>query len=127
MLKKFVVLFIILIALLANVSSVLAVQAPVLIYVNTSYEGPEDGTQEKPYNTIAEADAVGQTKAGGAVIMLWNGNVYVSDHFVDPVRPGATGIPLAGPVLYGLLAVLSLLLILAGWQLRRRSRKLQPS
>lgn len=123
MLKKSVLLFVILVALLANAGPGLAYQAPVVLYVDTAYTGTENGTQSEPYNSEAEADAVAQTKPGGGVIMVKDANgVYQYDHFVNPVRPGQTGIPLAGPVLYLLLAVLSLILITAGWMLKRRSQ-----
>ena len=125
MLKRLVLLFVVLIALLASAAPAMAYVAPVVLFVDTAYTGSEDGTQEKPYNTITEADNAGQSAPGGGVIMVKKNGVYVYDHFVNSVRPGQTGIPLAGPVLYGILAVLSLILILAGWQFQRRSRRLQ--
>lgn len=125
MLKKSVLLFVVLAALLVNVAPALAYAAPIVVYVDTAYTGSEEGTQDKPYNTVAEADAVAQNDPGGGVIMVKKNGVYVYDHFVSSVKPGQTGIPLAGPVLYGLLIVLSLILILLGWQFQRRSRQLQ--
>jgi hypothetical protein len=127
MLNKLILLFVVLVAILASVDSVLAVQAPILVYVDTAYVGSESGTEAEPYNTIEEAVWKAQNSAGGGVLYLKTNGEYVYNRFVSPVRPGPTGIPMAGPVLYGLLAVLSLLLILAGWQLRRRSRQLQHS
>lgn len=125
MLKRSVLLFVALIALLVSVGPAQALQAPAVYYVDTAYVGSEDGTQEKPYNTVAEADDRARNQTNGAVIMVKKNGTYVYDHFVSPVKPGPTGIPLAGPVLYVLLAVLSLLLILAGWLFARRARRLQ--
>ena len=127
MLKRSVLPILALIAFLASASTVQALQAPTVYYVDTAYTGSEDGTQERPYNTVTEADRFGRSEPNGAVIMVKKNGTYVYDHFVSPVKPGPTGIPLAGPVLYGLLAVLSLLLILGGWLFGRRSRQLQHS
>jgi len=124
MLKKLILLFVALIAFLAGSGPARAFVAPVVLYVDTAYVGTEEGTQDKPYNTIVEANAFAQNKPGGGVIMVKKDGVYVYDHFVDPVKAGPTGIPLAGPVLFGILAVISLLLILAGLVLKRRSKAL---
>ena len=127
MLKRSVLLFVLLIVLGASAVPAMAFQAPILLYVDTAYVGNESGTEAEPYNTVAEAIAIARNSTGGGLIMIKTNGVYVADRFVDPVRPGQTGIPLAGPVLYGLLAVLSLLLILGGWLFGRRSRQLQHS
>ena len=126
MLKRLVLLFVALIALLASVRPVQAYQAPVTLYVDAAYTGSEDGSQQKPYNTINEAIAVAQSQPGGGLIFVKQSDgTYKFDRQVDSVKPGQTGLPLARPVLYGLLAFLSLILILAGWQFQRRSRRLQ--
>jgi hypothetical protein len=126
MLKRSVLLFVVLLAVLASARPVWALEPPIVVYVDTAYTGTEEGTQDKPYNTIAEANAVAQNNpGGGGLVMVKKNGTYVPDHFVPSVKPGQTGIPLAGPVLYALLAVLSLILILVGWQFARRSRQLQ--
>src|SRR5689334_23260747 len=106
MLKRSVLIFVVLLAMLASARTVRALQGPIVVYVDTAYTGSEEGTQDKPYNTVAEANSVAQNSANGGVIMVKKNNVYVYDHFVAPVRPGQTGLPIAGPVLYGLLALL---------------------
>lgn len=125
MLNKSVLLFVALLAFLANAGPARALAAPVVVYVDTAYVGSEEGTQDKPYNTIKEADAFARNEPGGGVIMVKKNGTYVYDHFVNPVSPGQTGIPLAGPVLYALLALFCLVLIVAGWLFGRRSRQLQ--
>ena len=125
MLKRSMLLFVLLLAVLASAGPALAYQAPVLLYVDTAYTGTESGTEAQPYNTIAEAVSVAQNSAGGGVIMLKTNGVYVYNRFVDKVTPGQTGLPIAGLVLYALLAIFSLTLILVGWQFGRRSRQLQ--
>jgi hypothetical protein len=125
MLKKLVLLFVALVAILASAGPAKAYQAPIEVYWDPGYVGPENGTEAEPYSTLEEATWKAQNNAGGGLIKLKTNGEYVPYRFVDSVKPGPTGIPLAGPVLYGLLAVLSLLLILAGWLLRRRSRQLQ--
>jgi len=70
MLKRSVLLFVVLIALLASAGPVLALQAPAVYYVDTAYVGSEDGTQEKPYNTVVEADDRARNQPGGGVIMV---------------------------------------------------------
>ncbi len=126
MLKRSVLLFVVLLAVLMSARPVLALDPPIVVYVDTAYTGTEDGSQDKPYNTVAEANAVAQNNpGGGGLVMVKKNGTYVPDHFVPSVRPGQTGIPLAGPVLYALLALLSLLLILVGWRFSRRSHRLQ--
>ena len=125
MLKRSVLLCVILIAILVAARPMRALQGPIVVYVDTAYTGTEDGTQDKPYNTVAEANAVAQNNSNGGVIMVKKNGTYVYDHFVSPVKPGQTGLPIAGPVLYGLLALLSLILIVLGWQFGRRARRLQ--
>jgi hypothetical protein len=125
MLKRSVLFFVALLAFLANAGPVQADDAPILVYVDTAHVGPENGTEAEPYNTLDEGIWKAQHNEGGGVIMLKTNGVYEPNQFVDSVLPGQTGIPLAKPVLYGLLLALTLLLILAGWQLRRRSRQLQ--
>ena len=125
MLKRSMLLFVLMLAVLVSAGPALAYQAPVLLYVDTAYTGTESGTEAQPYNTIAEAVSVAQNSAGGGVIMLKTNGVYVYNRFVDKVTPGQTGLPIAGLVLYALLAIFSLTLILVGWQFGRRSRQLQ--
>src|SRR5262245_16851238 len=127
MLKRSVLLFVLLLAVLASTGAARALEGPIVVYVDTAYTGSEEGTQDKPYNTVAEANAVAQTSPNGGVVMVKKNGTYTYDHFVLPVEPGDDGLPLAGPALYALLAALSLLLILAGGLFARRSRQLRHS
>ena len=123
MFKKLVLLFVVLAALMVSAGPALGLQNAAILYVDKAYVGPEDGSQAKPYNTIEEATAVGQSLPSGADIYQKQSDgswKYVKT--VPPVHPGGTGIPLAGPVLFGLLVAFSLILILAGLVLRRRSQ-----
>ena len=127
MLKRSVLLVVLLAAFLVSARAVRALEGPIVLYVDTAYTGTEDGSADKPYNTVAEANAVAQNNPNGGVIMVKKNGTYVYDHFVAPVKPGQTGLPLAGPVLYGLLGLLSLILILVGWQFGRQARRLQQA
>jgi hypothetical protein len=122
MLKRLVLLFVVLSALFVNVGPAFA-QSRATLYVDTAYVGPEDGSQARPYNTTSEAIAVGQTLPYGADIYVKQADgtwrYYTT---VVPVYPGQTGNTLATPVLFALLAALSLALVLGGWFLLRRSR-----
>jgi len=123
--KRSILLVVLMVVLFAGASRALAADTPILVYVDTAWTGTESGSPDNPYNTIAEATVVAQNNKGGGLIMLGTKPNYQPLRFVNGVTSGNTGIPLAGPVLYGLVAVLSGLLILAGWLLGSRSRRLQ--
>jgi len=124
--KRLILLVVLLMVLFADANRALAFDAPILIYVDTAYVGPEVGTDPtKPFDTMTQAIAMAQSSKGGGLIMVKINGEYKPDRFVNSVTSGNTGIPLSGPALYGLLAILSVLVILVGWQLQRRSRRLQ--
>jgi len=68
--------------------------------------------------------AAGQAQPYGAYIYVKNATTGAWDYYgyIAPVNGGSTGTPLSGPVLFGLLALVSLGLIAGGWFLLRRSR-----
>lgn len=121
--KRLVLLFVVLAAFLASAGSVLAFQAPVSVYVDSAYVGSEDGSQTKPYNTMNEAIYYARNQPGGGWIYVKQPDgSWKYDHPEPYVRPGPSGTPLAGSVLFALLAVLSLILIIVGWILLRRAQ-----
>ncbi len=125
MLKKLVLFFIVLSSVIVSTGPALGLQYADSIYVDTAYIGNEDGTQQHPYTNMDEAIAIGQAKPYGADIYQKQADgSWKLVKSVDPVIPAQTGVPLAGPVLFGILVAFSLLLIVLGLQLRRRSRAL---
>jgi hypothetical protein len=127
MLRRSMLLCILLLAVLVSVRPAQALEAPIVVYVREDYSGTETGTEAEPYNTVKEATDKARNTNGGGVILIWQTDGYVYHSSVEGVGPGQTGLPIAGPVLYALLAMLSLILILAGWQFARRARRLQHS
>ena len=125
MLKRIILILALVMVLATSAHPTLAAGVPGSIYVDTNYTGSEEGTQDKPYNTIEEARAIAKNLPGGAWIYLKQGETWSRIEYVRPVVSGATGIPLADAAIYALLAIVALALILAGWQLRRRARQLE--
>lgn len=123
MLKKMVLLFVLLVALLAFASPALALSVPTY-YVNTTYTGTETGSQSQPFSSLDKAIAAAQALSTGAYIRVWTDNVWVYWGYVAPVDPGTNGTLLAGPALFAVMAGVSAVLILGGWFLLRRSRSL---
>jgi|WetSurMetagenome_2_1015567.scaffolds.fasta_scaffold327693_2 hypothetical protein len=126
MLKKLVLTVVVLAALLVYAVPAQAQSGvPTTYYVNTSYTGTtEAGTPSQPFKTLEAAVAAGQAQPYGAYIYTWNAttSAWVYYGFIAPVNNGGTGSPIAGPVLFGLLALLCVGLIAGGWFLLRRSR-----
>jgi hypothetical protein len=124
--KNLLLLFVVLAALLASAGPVLALQAPVSVHVWYDYNGSEDGSQERPYNTMNEANYYARNQPGGGWIYVKQADgSWKFDHAEPYVFPGPSGTPLAGPVLFALLALASLILIAAGWFLLRRAQPRQ--
>ena len=124
MLKRFVLIVAVLAALSAFTSPALAHQGvPTTYYVDTAYTGTEVGTPAQPFNTLDEAVAASQAQPyGGYIYTKISAGAWAYYGYVAPVYPGDTGRSLSGPALIALLAVLSLILVLAGGLLLRRSR-----
>jgi hypothetical protein len=124
MFKKLVLTVVVLAALLVYANPAMAQGVPTTYYVDTAYTGTtENGTQSAPYNTLAEAVAAGQAQPYGAYIYTKSTTgTWVYYGYIAPVNGGDTGTPLSAPVLFGLLALLSLGLVAGGWFLMRRSR-----
>ncbi|MGE5462964.1 MAG: hypothetical protein ACM3PS_06405 [Syntrophothermus sp.] len=124
MFKKVVLIFVVLAAFLATASPALALQGvPTKYYVDTAYTGTEVGTQSQPFNTLNEAIAAGQAQPYGAYIYTrqYNGT-WAYYGYIPGVYPPATGGSLSGPALFVVLGIFSLILIVGGWFLLRRSR-----
>lgn len=96
------------------------------VYVDPSYDGNEEGSQEKPYNTEDEGRAYLQSMPDGGFLYVRNedGTWSTESVYVAAVASGATGEPLPQSTLYTLLATLALGLIVVGWQLLRRARRI---
>lgn len=127
MLRKMVLLVAILATFLMTASPALALQygAPTTYYVDTAYTGTEAGTPSQPYSTLDKAVAAAQGQPYGAYIYTKNtagGWTYYG--YIAPVGAPGTGMAISGPALFALLAIASLVLILGGWFLLRRSRTL---
>ena len=126
MLRKLVLLVAVLATFLATAVPAFAQSgAPTTYYVDTAYTGTEVGTTpDQPYNTIDEAVAAAQAQPYGGNIYTKQNGTYVFYGFIAHVGTPPTGMALSGPALFALLAVASLVLILGGWLLMRRSRTL---
>jgi len=127
MAKKFALgLSVLVLLLLAGGLPVLA-QGVVEIYVDTAWTGSEDGTKEHPYNTVAEARALAQTKPYGGFIYIRKADGTWSaqyDEYVPSVQFGSPGTPLPQLTLYVLLAILAVGLIVLGRLFLVRARRL---
>jgi hypothetical protein len=62
-----------------------------IYYVDTAYTGMEAGTQELPYNTIAEAIAVAQAQPSGGWIYRKENGTWNFYAFVPSTTPAQTG------------------------------------
>lgn len=134
MLKKLLLTAVLLLALLAYVSPAMALSgayggyggATATFYVDTAYAGPtETGTPAEPYKTVDAAIQAAQALPYGAHIWMKDqatGKYSIYYGFIAGVYGGPTGTPLSTPVMFGLLALVSLGLIAGGWFLMRRSR-----
>jgi hypothetical protein len=87
-------------------------------------EGNEDGSKENPYNSLKEGEAYGQSLPYGARLHVIDKDGKEAVYTVEPVRTGPEGIPLPRLVLYILLAILAIVLILSGWRVRRRAKRI---
>jgi hypothetical protein len=123
MIKKFVLIAVVLTALLATASPVLAQSGT--YYVDTAYTGTEVGTSTQPFNTLNEAVAAAQAnRYGGYIYTGTVGGTWTYYGFIRGVNPPYTGAPLSGTALFVLLGLASLILVAVGWFLMRRSRTL---
>lgn len=124
MLRRSILILVVLAALLVSASPAFAQMpgAPGTYYVDTAYTGTEMGTQTQPYNTINEAVAAAQAQPYGGYIFTKQANgTWAYYGYIDSVYGPGTGTALSGPALFALLAVVSLMLVLGGWLLMKRS------
>ena len=125
MLRKLVLLVAVLATFLMTASPAFAQSgAPTTYYVDTAYTGTEAGTPSQPYSTLDKAVAAGQGQPYGAHIYVKQNGAWVYYGYIAPVGAPSTGMALSGPALFALLAIASLILVLGGWFLLRRSRTL---
>lgn len=123
--QRFFLIFLLAVLMLAGVRPA-AAQAITEIYVDpTRTSANEDGTQTNPYNNENEGRAYLQALPYGGNLYIkradgtWQGPIPI-----PPARPGPSGEPLPPLTLYILLGVLGVVLMLAGWWLTRRGRRL---
>ena len=125
MARKIFVLLLLAVILFSAVIEVSA-NGPLDVYVDPNYVGSEEGTKDKPYNSLGEAEAYAQSgDDGGLVYTKQADGSWLFVKYVRPCHCGCHGISLPDVTLYVLLAVLAVLLMLAGWRLSRRASRLQ--
>ena len=125
MLKKLVLMAVVLVAMFATASPALAHRGGYYptYYVDTAYTSTEYGTQAQPYNTLEEAVAAAQAQPYGAYIWTkQTDGTWAYYGYIATVHPPVTGGLLSGTTLFIVLGIASLILVLAGWFLMRRSR-----
>ena len=137
MLKKLVLIAVVLIALLATASPALAATnlcdpPPTSSNPNrtlriTCYVDPSDtdttemGTKEQPFKDANKAIAAAQAHPYGGYVH--NVQTGVSQYY-GYVNPPPTGTSISRTALFVLLGLASLILVAAGWLLRRRAHTL---
>ena len=123
MFKKLVLIAVVLVALLATTSPAFA--AAGTYYVDTAYTGTEVGTATQPFKTLNAAIAAAQANPdGGYLYTGTNPNNYTYWGFIRGVNSPVGGTSLSRTALFVLLGLASLILVAAGWFLRRRSHDL---
>lgn len=136
MLKKLVLIAVVLTALLATATPAFAetnfCDPPptqgqprtlrITCYVDTSSTGTtEMGTKDQPFKDPNRAIAEAQAHPSGGYV--YNVKTGVSQYY-SYVNPSTTGASISRAALFGLLGLASLILVTAGWFLRRRARTL---
>jgi hypothetical protein len=123
--RNFLYLVFVIAVLLAVALPSLA-DGPGTVYVDTSYNGNEEGSEDKPYNTEEEGRAYLQSLPDGGVLRIKNADgTWSEGEYVAAVTSGSAGVPLPQTVLYVLLTILALGLSLAGWRLIKRNQRLE--
>jgi preprotein translocase subunit SecF len=127
MAKKFFFLAVMLVVmLLPSVLSVVAQEPIPDVYVDVRYSGGnESGSQDQPYNTEKEGRAYAQSLPTGARLHIIDGNGNETLYLIDPVVTGPEGTLLPRATFYALLIALAVVLLLVGWQFRRRAHQLE--
>lgn len=96
------------------------------VYVDVNRtSGNEDGSPENPYNKTSEGTALAQSYSKGAILFVKEANGAWTQTEVSRVNIPNLGTPLPNKTLYSILAILALVLTIAGWQLMRRSRQVE--
>ena len=130
MAKKFFFCVLLVVVIVLSGALSVAAQSPGEIFVDPSRSpvGNEDGTQASPYSTRKEGEAYAQSlQSGGYIYVKQQDGTWKQDTFIPPVKSGSYGTPLPRIIIYILLAVLAVVLSLAGWQFLRRANQLQGS
>jgi|SRR5215207_595655 hypothetical protein len=126
MIRRLFLFTVIALIVLLGSSFAKAAGIPGNIYVNSAATTNGDGTMGSPYNNLLDAVNKARSLSGGAWIHeKQTTGAWVKTLYVSPVVSGGTGLPLPTVSLYVLLAVVALVMAVAGLQFRRRSRQLQ--
>ena len=125
--KKLFLLVVLLTAILiVSAQPVLAQGGPVDVYVDEAKsDGNENGTKDKPYNTDKEGRAYAQSMPNGGNLYKKNATtgVWEKVDYIPPVTSGQTGDLISNTTLYVILAVLALILAIAGQYFLKKSRQ----
>jgi hypothetical protein len=134
MLKKVVLIAVVLIPLLAMATQVFAKTdlcdppptqgqprtLPITCYVDKSYTGTTQmGTKDQPFTDVSKAIAEARANDYGGYV--FDKQTGASTYYKHVISPGS-GAPISRPTLLALLGLVSLILVIAGWFLRRRAR-----
>jgi len=112
--------------LLTSAQPVFAQGGPVDVYVDENKsDGNENGSKDKPYNTEKEGRAYAQSMPNGGNLYKKNTTTgaWEKVDYVPPVTSGQTGDLISNKTLYVILAVLALILVIAGQYFLKKSRQ----
>ena len=128
MFKKLVLIAVVLTALFTLASPVFAQSGqPGTYYVFPgSGDNTEDGTEAHPFKTFTKAiDAARHNPYGGVICFkATNDAPYDCRETVKTTNPPHSGASISRTALFVILGFASLILVVVGWFLRRRSRTL---
>jgi len=125
--KRFFLLIVFAFAFIATTHLASAQGGIVDVYVDSSRtDANEDGSKTNPYNSEKEGKAYLQAQQNGGYLYVRKADgTWSAATPIASTISGASGTPITDLTFYILLTVLTLILIWVGWQLIRRSRRMQ--